>query len=66
MEEKQPQKKSDRAYYLFALKIVGDFGASIAVPVVVFALLGQWLDEKYHSAPWLMVVGFALAAFREK
>ena len=60
--DKRPNKStSDRAYYLFALRIVGDFGASIAVPVVVLVLLGQWLDEKYHTQPWLMILGFVLA-----
>lgn len=53
---------SDRAYYIFALRIIGDFGASIAVPVVVFVLIGQWLDAKYGTAPWVMIAGLALAA----
>ncbi len=54
--------KSDRAYYLFGLKIAGDFGASIAVPVVILALLGQWLDEKYDKSPLFLILGFVLAA----
>ncbi|HPV70600.1 MAG TPA: AtpZ/AtpI family protein [Candidatus Magasanikbacteria bacterium] len=54
--------KNDRSYYLFGLKIAGDFGASIAVPVVILALLGQWLDEKYHKSPLFLVLGFVLAA----
>ena len=62
MDEK-PNKTSDREYYMFALRIVGDFGASIAIPVVVLALLGKFLDQKYHHAPWFMVGGFVLAAF---
>lgn len=53
----------DRRYYLFALKIVGDFGASIAIPVVIFALLGKYLDARYNTAPWLLICGFALSAF---
>ncbi len=57
-----PKKYSDREYYLFALRIAGDFGVSIAAPVVVFAILGQYLDEKYGTWPWLLVLGFILAA----
>ncbi|TAN32938.1 AtpZ/AtpI family protein [Patescibacteria group bacterium] len=53
---------SDRKYYMFGLKIAGDFGISIAAPVVLFALLGQYLDEKYNTGPWLLIVGFVLAA----
>ena len=63
-EEDKGQKKEtrDRDYYLFALRIIGDFGATIAVPVVILALLGKYFDEKYQTAPWLMITGFVLAA----
>ena len=57
-----PGVESDRKYYLFALKIVGDFGATIAVPVVVFALLGQYLDNRWGHSPLFTLLGFALAA----
>jgi len=52
----------DRKYYLFALRIIGDFGATIAVPVVIFVLIGQWLDDKYDKSPWFTVGAFVLAA----
>lgn len=55
-------QNSDRKYYLFALKIMGDFGVAIAVPVVIMVLLGQWLDGKYSSAPLFTVFGFIIAA----
>lgn len=53
---------NDRQYYLFALKIVGDFGASIAAPVVIFVLIGQYLDNKYNLTPYLTILAFVLAA----
>lgn len=53
---------SDREYYLFALKIIGDFGLSIAVPVVLFVLAGQWLDQRFDLSPYLTIAGFVLAA----
>ena len=72
MEEQKPPQNdpevkkwkgaSDREYYLFALKIVGDFGASIAVPVALLALVGRYFDRKYDVSPWLTIIGFALAA----
>ncbi len=57
-----PPKISDREFYLFALRIIGDFGVSIAFPVVVFALIGQHFDEVYGTGPWLTVLGFVIAA----
>lgn len=63
MEEKNSQKSKSREYYMFAFKIMGDFGATIAVPVVLFVLIGQYLDGRYGKSPLFTVVGFALAAF---
>lgn len=55
-------QEQDRRYAMFALRIVGDFGASIAIPVVVFVLIGQWLESKYGYEPWFTVGAFILAA----
>ena len=59
---KKTQKTTDRAYYLFAMRAVGDFGATIAVPVIIFVLVGQYLDSKYNLYPYLTIIGFILAA----
>lgn len=34
----------------------------IAVPVVVLALLGKWLDDKLGTRPWFIIGGFIFAA----
>ena len=62
MEEKNNKKSTSREYYLFAFKIIGDFGASIAAPVVILVLIGQYLDERYQRSPLFTILGFALAA----
>ncbi len=54
--------ESDKKYYFFALKIAGDFGASIAAPVVIFVIIGQYLDTKYHLTPYLTILAFVVAA----
>ena len=46
---------------LLGLRIVGEFGAIIAVPVVLLSMLGKYLDGKYGTAPWLLIAGFVLA-----
>ena len=53
---------SDRKYYLFALKIVGNFGVTIAAPVVLFVLVGQYLEGRYGHEPYFTIGGFAVAA----
>jgi F0F1-type ATP synthase assembly protein I len=52
----------ERKYWVFALRIAGDFGATIAVPVVLFVYLGKKLDARWDTQPWLMIAGFVLAA----
>ncbi|MBD3311215.1 MAG: hypothetical protein GF349_01805 [Candidatus Magasanikbacteria bacterium] len=55
-------KGKDRKYMLMGLRIAGDFGATIAVPLIMFVLLGQWLDEKYGSGPLFLVLAFVVSA----
>ena len=56
-----PKDPTGRKYRLLAFKIVGDFGASIAIPVVVSVLIAQKLESKYGGSPWLTVIAFVLA-----
>lgn len=44
-----------------ALAYAWQFGYSIAVPLVVFALLGRFLDGKLGTTPWLFLAGILLA-----
>lgn len=60
--DKSQQKSSDRSYIAFGIRTIGELGGIIAVPVVVFALAGKWLDTRYHTAPFLLIAGFILAA----
>lgn len=62
MPEEKPTKPSSRDYQMLGLRIVGDFGASIAVPVVILVLIGQYLDNKYGYGPLFTVLGFIIAA----
>ena len=41
----------------FALQL----GFSVVLPTLGFTLLGKWLDEKWGTAPWLVLAGLALA-----
>lgn len=56
----------EAAYYRLGLKIFADFGGTIAVPAVLAALIGKWLDARYQTAPRflmiLLLVAFVLTA----
>ena len=54
--------KKDSHYMMFGLKIAGDFGVTIAAPIVAFVLLGRWLDRIYDANPWFTILAFVLAA----
>ena len=52
---------TDQQYYRLAMRIFADFSGSIAVPAVLAALLGKWLDTKYSTAPLYLVALLILA-----
>jgi F0F1-type ATP synthase assembly protein I len=35
-------------------------GLQLAASVVAFFFLGRWLDEKFSTGPWLMIIGAVL------
>jgi hypothetical protein len=57
------EKRDDgtRAFQLFGLRIVGDFGATLAAPAVLAALAGTRLDAAWGSAPYALFGCLALA-----
>lgn len=57
-----PTDPRERQYLLLGLRIVGDFGATIALPVVGFVFIGQKLDGRYGTHVLFTIVGFAIAA----
>lgn len=67
MEEKQEKSTQDAYYYRLAFRIAADFGVILAVPAVLGAFLGKWLDNKWGTTPWIfilcLVVAFVLTAF---
>ncbi len=52
---------SDAAYQRLAMRVFADFSGTIAVPAVLAALLGKWLDARYGTEPKLLILCFLLA-----
>lgn len=46
---------------LQALSYAWQFGYTIVVPLVVFALLGRFLDRKLETSPWFLLGGILLS-----
>ena len=44
-----------------ALGLAWNLGYTIAVPVVVLALAGRYLDKKLGTAPWLLLAGILVS-----
>lgn len=55
------RKEQERQYIMLALRIIGEFGAIIAVPIVLLAMLGQKLDLIYGTRPMFLIGGFIIA-----
>jgi len=43
------------------MSLVGQLGFTIAIPLVLFALLGRWADQRYGTSPWLFLTGIILS-----
>lgn len=37
-------------------------GFQFAAAIIVFAFLGQWLDKRFGTDPWLLLLGVVLGA----
>ncbi len=51
-----------KRYTLLAFRIIGDFGATMAVPVVVLVYFAQLLRDKYQVGLWLTILSFVCSA----
>ena len=57
----QPARKTPNGGLLAALSLAWELGYTIAIPIVIFAFLGRFLDKKFDSSPWLILIGIFLA-----
>lgn len=57
-----PKNDAERRYIILGLRIVSEFGAAIAIPVVVATAAGRRIDDAFGTKPAFLIAGFALAA----
>lgn len=48
-------------WWLPAMKIFAQASGLIIVPLLIGLFLGQWLDDRYHTTPWLQISAVAVA-----
>ncbi len=44
-----------------AWQLAFELGYTIAVPIVLFALLGRWADNSWGTSPWLLLAGILIS-----
>lgn len=46
---------------IFSFSLIGQIGFATATPLVIFGLLGRYLDKHYSTSPWLFLLGILIA-----
>lgn len=57
--------KDDKSVYQ-SLAMISQFGINMLVPIFLCSFLGIWLDEKFGTSYWMIILFFigAIAGFR--
>ena len=56
------QEKLQRGQFYREVAPYFGLGIQLAIAVVVFYLIGNWLDERYGTSPWLGLIGLFLGS----
>lgn len=59
LKNKKEKKEINSQWSVFSLAM--ELGYLIAIPIVVLALLGRFLDKKLDSSPWLFLAGICIS-----
>lgn len=53
--------EKNKTSYGSAIRLVWELGYAIAVPLVILALAGRFLDKKLGSSPWFLIAGILIS-----
>ena len=54
-------EKDNKKGLASGLQLAWELGYLIAIPLVVFALTGRFLDQRFDTSPWILLAGIFLA-----
>jgi len=60
-EKKTVDDKNDVAWWQPAVTMFLKLSAWIAAPVIIGLFIGNWLDNKYQTTPWLFLLAIGTA-----
>lgn len=55
------ENDKDKLGYGYAIQLAWELGYAIAVPLVLLALGGRFLDKKLDSSPWFLIAGILIS-----
>ncbi|HEY9584914.1 MAG TPA: AtpZ/AtpI family protein [Candidatus Paceibacterota bacterium] len=61
LKQSDNNENGDKAKNFKAWALAGELGYTIAIPIVILALLGRVADKAWGTAPWLMLLGIILS-----
>ncbi len=44
-----------------ALNLAWELGYTIAIPIALLGFGGAWLDKKFGTSPWMILLGIAIS-----
>lgn len=60
---KTPEVNNNKTKEFKAWALAGELGYTIAIPIVIFALLGRFADKTLGTSPWLLLLGILISIF---
>ncbi|HDH99331.1 MAG TPA: AtpZ/AtpI family protein [bacterium] len=55
-----PSKQKNKASFFYALSLGTELGFLIAIPLIIFLLLGLFLDKKFETFPIFLICGILI------
>jgi F0F1-type ATP synthase assembly protein I len=61
--QKDKKPSEDNLKQINLLSLAMELGYTIALPLVLFALIGRFADKSFNTSPWIFLCGIISATF---